>query len=159
MRSSKAQAPSPKEAPSSKLQYGSSSTLAANRPMLSNWGFEGNEGTNGALRDAPPTEADKHPFDFEERTTQFGEAIVRYSKRIPHSPTNNRLIDQLVGAATSVGANYCEANESASAKDFRFITTRCLKEAKETRHFLRMSRRRSRSWLQRRERSGARRPS
>ena len=68
----------------------------------------------------------------------FGEAIVRFTKRIPRDPTNNRLIDQLVGAGTSVGANYCEANEAVSKKDFRYIISHCIKEAKETRFFLRM---------------------
>ncbi len=79
-----------------------------------------------------------HPFDLEERTAVFGEAIVRFSKKIPRSPTNNRLIDQLVGCGTSVGANYCEANEGVSKKDFRNTIGRCVKEAKETKHFLRM---------------------
>jgi four helix bundle protein len=78
------------------------------------------------------------PFELEERTAQFGEAIVRFSKRIPRDPTNNRLIDQLVGCATSVGANYCEADERVSKKDFRCTIGRCVKEAKETKHFLRM---------------------
>ena len=80
----------------------------------------------------------KHPFDLEERTARFGEAIVRFSKKIPRDPTNNRLIDQLVGCGTSVGANYCEANERVSKKDFRCTIGRCVKEAKETKHFLRM---------------------
>ena len=53
-------------------------------------------------------------------------------------PENNRLIDQLVGAGTSIGANYCEANEGVSKKDFRHPISRCVKEAKETRFFLRM---------------------
>ena len=79
-----------------------------------------------------------HPFDLEERTAQFGEAIVRFSKKIPRNPTNNRLIDQLVGCGTSVGANYCEADERVSKKDFRNVIGRCVKEAKETKHFLRM---------------------
>ena len=79
-----------------------------------------------------------HPFDLEERTAVFGEAIVRFSKKIPRNPTNNRLIDQLVGCGTSVGANYREANESLSKKDFRFSISRCVKEAKETKFFLRM---------------------
>src|SRR5438105_8485689 len=57
-----------------------------------------------------------HPFDLEERTAVFGEKIVRFSKRIPRDPTNDRLIDQLVGAGTSVGANYCEANDCVSKK-------------------------------------------
>ena len=68
----------------------------------------------------------------------FGEAIVKFSKTIPRDPTNNRLIDQLVGRGTSVGANYCEANEGVSKKDFRNTIGRCVKEAKETKHFLRM---------------------
>ena len=80
----------------------------------------------------------KHPFDLEERTATFGEAIVRFSKKIPRDPTNNRLIDQLVGCGTSIGANYCEANEGVSKKDFRNTIGRCVKEAKETKHFLRM---------------------
>jgi four helix bundle protein len=80
----------------------------------------------------------KHPFDLEERTAIFGEAIVRFSKKIPRDPTNNRLIDQLVGCGTSIGANYCEADERVSKKDFRNIIGRCVKEAKETKHFLRM---------------------
>jgi hypothetical protein len=45
--------------------------------------------------------APKHPFDLEERTARFGEAIVRFSKKIPRDPANDRLIDQLVGCATS----------------------------------------------------------
>lgn len=80
----------------------------------------------------------RHPFDLEERTALFGEAIVRFSKKIPRDPTNNRLIDQLVGAGTSVGANYCEASEKMSTKDFRCSVARCVKEAKETKYFLRM---------------------
>ena len=90
------------------------------------------------LNDAPGGGAPKHPFDLEERTARFGEAIVRFSKKIPRSPTNDRLIDQLVGCGTSIGGNYREANGSFSKKDFRFSISRCLKEAKETKFFLRM---------------------
>ena len=78
------------------------------------------------------------PFDLEDRTAQFGEAIVRFSKKIPRDPTNNRLIDQLVGCGTSVGANYCEADERISKKDFRCTIGRCVKKAKETKYFLRL---------------------
>jgi four helix bundle protein len=80
----------------------------------------------------------ERPSDLGERTTKFGEAIVRFSKKIPRDPTNNRLIDQLVGCGTSIGANYCEANERVSKKDFRNVIGRCVKEAKETRYFLRL---------------------
>jgi len=80
----------------------------------------------------------RHPFDLEERTALFGEAIIRFLKQVPRGPNNDRLIDQLTGCGTSVGANYCEANEGLSKKDFRNIIGRCRKEAKESKFFLRM---------------------
>ena len=80
----------------------------------------------------------QHPFDLQERTAQFGEAINRSSKEIPRGPTNDPLTSQMVRCGTSVGANYIEANESFSKKDFRFSISRCVKEAKETKCFLRM---------------------
>jgi len=92
------------------------------------------------LNDAPAnaSEPERHAFDLEERTSQFGEAIIRFVKKIPRNAENNRLIDQLVGCGTSIGANYCEANEGVSKKDFKNTIGRCVKEAKETNFFLRM---------------------
>jgi four helix bundle protein len=80
----------------------------------------------------------KPVFNLEERTAQFGETVIRFAKRIPESAVTTRLISQLVGAATSVGANYCEANDCVSKKDFKKSIGTCRKEAKETRFFLRM---------------------
>lgn len=77
-------------------------------------------------------------FDLEERTSKFGEAVIRLAKRIPQNAVNNRLIDQLVGCGTSVGANYCEADEAVSKRDFRNRIGTCRKGAKETKYFLRM---------------------
>src|SRR6266566_3364168 len=77
-------------------------------------------------------------YDLEERTARFGEAIIRFAKKIPQNPVNNRLIDQLVGAGTSIGANYCEADDAVSKRDFRNKIGTCRKEAKETKFFLRM---------------------
>src|SRR5438034_9352413 len=53
-------------------------------------------------------------------------------------PTTDRIISQLVGAGTSVGANYVEADDSVSKKDFLKSIGTCRKEARETKHFLRM---------------------
>ena len=78
------------------------------------------------------------PEDLGERTTRFGEAIIRFAKRIPHNAVNNRLIDQLVGAGTSVGANYCEADDAVSGKEFKQKIGTCRKESKESMFFLRM---------------------
>src|SRR5262245_53883423 len=81
---------------------------------------------------ANPSEPERHAFDLEERTAQLGEAIIRFVKKIPRNAENNGLIAQLVGCSTSVGANYCEANEGVSKKDFKNTIGRCVKEAKET---------------------------
>jgi four helix bundle protein len=79
------------------------------------------------------------PVDLMERTAQFGEAIIRFAKKIPHTPENNRLIDQLVGAGTSVGVNYCEADDAVSRKDFKNKIGTCRKESTEAMFFLRMA--------------------
>jgi four helix bundle protein len=89
------------------------------------------------LRDGPSDSPERHPWDLEERVSVFGERLVRFSKKTPRGPTNNRLIDQLVGAGTSIGANYCEANQAVSKRDFLNTVGRCAKEAKETKFFLR----------------------
>jgi len=86
------------------------------------------------LRDEAPGLA----YDLEERTSRFGEAIVLFAKKIPWSPVNNRLIDQIVGAGTSIGANYCEADDGVSKADFKHRIGTCRKEARETKFFLRM---------------------
>src|SRR5438067_12471454 len=80
----------------------------------------------------------KRVFDLEERTARFGEAIIRFAKNIPQNPVNNRLIEQLVGAGTSVGANYCEADDGVSRKDSKNKIGTCRKEARETKFSLRM---------------------
>jgi four helix bundle protein len=75
---------------------------------------------------------------LDERTVLFGEAIIRFAKTIPQTPVNDRLISQLIGAGTSVGANYCEADDSVSGKEFKQKIGTCRKESKETMFFLRM---------------------
>ena len=91
------------------------------------------------LNDSPTGQtASMKPQDLEERTAQFGEAVIRFVKKIPRNPANDRLIGQLTGCGTSVGANYCEASECVSKKDFKCTISRCVKEAKESRFFLRM---------------------
>lgn len=77
-------------------------------------------------------------YDLEERTAKFGEDIIVFAKSLPKNEITQRLIPQLVGAATSVGANYCEADCSESSKDFIHKMAIANKEAKESKHFLRM---------------------
>ncbi|MBO0696079.1 MAG: four helix bundle protein [Verrucomicrobia bacterium] len=77
-------------------------------------------------------------YDLEERTAKFGEAVIDFAKEIQQNAVTNRLISQLVGAATSVGANYIEADDAVSKKEFLKSIGTCRKEARETKHFLRM---------------------
>ena len=77
-------------------------------------------------------------FNLEQRTACFGEAVLKFAKKIPKNPINNPLISQVVRAATSIGANYCEADDGDSKKDFRNKIGLCRKEARETKHWLRM---------------------
>jgi len=81
---------------------------------------------------------DKKKYDLEERTAQFGEAIIELVKTFFQDPINNPLISQIVRAATSIGANYMEADGAESKKDFQHKISICKKEAKETKHWLRM---------------------
>ena len=77
-------------------------------------------------------------FDLAERTAQFGEAVIDLANLIPRTAVTRRLIEQIVGCGTSVGANYCEADDAVSKKEFRLRCGTCKKEARETKFFLRM---------------------
>jgi four helix bundle protein len=80
----------------------------------------------------------KPEFNLEERTAVLGEAIVRFAKDIPKNPVTIPLISQLVRAGTSVAANYCEADDAVSKKDFKNKIGTCRKESRETKLWLRM---------------------
>lgn len=57
-------------------------------------------------------------YDLEERTLDFGKRIIRMAKSLPKNTINFKLINQVVRSGTSVGANYREANETETKKDF-----------------------------------------
>ena len=77
-------------------------------------------------------------YDLEERTAVFGEALIDFCLAVPANPVTAPIINQLVRAGTSVGANYCEADDAESKKDFRHKIALCRKEARETKYWLRM---------------------
>jgi len=77
-------------------------------------------------------------FDLEERTAKLGEGVVRFAAKLMKNPVTLSIIGQLVRSATSVGANYCEADDAESGKDFQHKIGICKKEARETKHWLRM---------------------
>jgi len=77
-------------------------------------------------------------YDLEERGEKFGEAVIDFVKMLKQNQINLPLINQIIRSATSVGANYCEANNASSKNDFRNKIFICKKEASETKHWLRM---------------------
>ena len=80
----------------------------------------------------------KDKYDLEERTAKFGEEIIDLARSVKIDAVNKRVIEQLVGAGGSTGANYCEAVEGESRKDFIHKIGIVKKEVKETKHWLRL---------------------
>ncbi|OQY68560.1 hypothetical protein B6D29_00705 [Microgenomates bacterium UTCPR1] len=77
-------------------------------------------------------------YELEERFDKFGERIIMFMKHIKITPINRSIVDQLIRSATSIGANYFEANGSSSKKDFVSKITISKKEAMEVQHWFRM---------------------
>lgn len=77
-------------------------------------------------------------FNLEERTVKFAEDIIDLCKSIKINSINTRIITQLIGSSGSIGANYCEASEAESKKDFRHKMGIAKKEIKETKLWLRL---------------------
>ncbi len=77
-------------------------------------------------------------FDLQERTAIFAEKTLLFCKKIPVNVITKPIISQLVRSATSVGANYCEADNAASRNDFKYKIAICRKESRETYYWFRM---------------------
>jgi four helix bundle protein len=77
-------------------------------------------------------------FDLEERTALFAEKVIEFTKKLPKDLRYSSVITQLVRAATSIGANYCEADDAHSRKDFFHKISICKKESRETKYWLRI---------------------
>lgn len=75
-------------------------------------------------------------YDLEERTEKFAKEIISLCKIVPINIITRPILDQLIRAATSIGANYHEANGASSRKDFKNKIFICKKEAKETVYWL-----------------------
>jgi len=78
------------------------------------------------------------PYDLEERTFQFAKSVRIFVKALPKTLANIDDSKQLVRSSGSVGANYIEANESLSKKDFLMKIRISRKEAKESAYWLRL---------------------
>ncbi len=77
-------------------------------------------------------------YDLEERTTRFSENLIDFCRQLPLSEITRPLINQIMRSGTSISANYCEADEASSKKDFINKISIAKKETKETKHWLRL---------------------
>jgi four helix bundle protein len=77
-------------------------------------------------------------YNLEERTKKFSKEIIIFLKKLKKDLINQDIIKQLIRSATSVGANYCEANGASSKKDFKNKIFICRKEVQETKYWLEM---------------------
>ena len=81
---------------------------------------------------------DAKPRDLEERTFEFAQSMRAFVKQLPRTVSNTEDVRQLVRASGSVAANWIEADEALSKKDFPMRVKICRKESKESRLFLRL---------------------
>ena len=79
-----------------------------------------------------------YKYDLEERTLQFSKRIIKLCQFLPKNNINYNLINQIIRSGTSVGANYREANETETIKDFQYRIRISKKEAKETYYWLKL---------------------
>lgn len=77
-------------------------------------------------------------YDLEDRTLEFARAVRKFVKQLPKHTANYEDGKQVIRSSGSVGANYIEANEALSKKDFIMRIKICRKEAKESRYWLRI---------------------
>lgn len=80
----------------------------------------------------------RHNFDLEERTLEFAKKVIRLCKKLPHNIVNHEVAGQLIRSSGSVGANYREANDALSKKDFVYRIRITRKEAKESHYWLQL---------------------
>ena len=94
--------------------------------------------TNSPSDGLLPDDGRKKCFDLAERTAVFGEMVIEFCRLVHEDALTRPLISQLVRSSTSIGANYCEADEAGSKKEFRYRISICTRESRETKHWLRM---------------------
>lgn len=85
-----------------------------------------------------PSPKTKRTFDLAERTARFGEDVIAFASDLQKTCVSQPLISQVVRSATSIAANYAEADEAGSHRDFLHKITICKKEARETALWFRM---------------------
>ena len=83
-------------------------------------------------------EKSKFKDEFKRRIYGFALEIIKFIDELPKEKTCETIGNQLLRSATSIGANYCEANGASSKKDFMNKIFICKKESRESKYWLRV---------------------
>lgn len=94
--------------------------------------------SKGQVANTQPGSMPEKVYDLRERSAWFGEAAIRFARGLPKDVVVLPLTSQFVRSATSVGANFAEADGAESKKDYKHRIAICKREANETAHWLRM---------------------
>jgi len=78
-------------------------------------------------------------YDLEERTLNFAKEVIEFVRTVPRTTANAEITKQVIRSSGSIGANYIEANESLSKKDFAMRIKICRKESKESSYWLKLA--------------------
>jgi four helix bundle protein len=84
------------------------------------------------------TNGKEKKFDLTERTALMGESVITFARSVKLDEVTRPLVRQLVRSGTSIGANYVEADEADTRKEFKYRIGLARREARETKHWLRM---------------------
>jgi hypothetical protein len=87
--------------------------------------------TNSRMTNDECRNEDGQVYDLEERTAVFGEAVIAFTLSMKRNPIISPLLTQLIRSGTSVGANYCEADDAESKKDFFVTRSHCVGRKQE----------------------------
>ena len=109
--------------------------LACKRSVMINSKFE----TLNSKQTQNPNYQNPKPYNLGERTLKFAKKVIAYVNELPKTASNIEVGKQLIRAGGSVGANYMEAEESLSKKDFAMRIKISRKESKESRYWLNLS--------------------
>lgn len=90
------------------------------------------------FRENDKVKMSNNKYDLEERTTRFGKDVILLLQKISENSINTPLKSQLIRSATSIGANYREADGSDTKKEFIHRISLCKREAKESCYWLEM---------------------
>lgn len=107
---------------------------------MQRWKKQGTRNKIQKIRNTKMTEVKQKEkrFDLEERTLEYSKRVLRLCKNLPKNDINREMADQLFRAASSVGANYREANDALGKKGFVMRMKISRKEAKEAEYWLKL---------------------